>query len=232
MAKLFVAAYEGKDECVKLLLAHPSGNVNATDDFGCSLLYISPEQGFTNIVKLLLGYSSVNIHTASFNGVTPLIVTAHSGTLECVDLLLMDDVFTLMEHYPNLFQGIVLTSILCNAQVPRALSIELWLFIFSFLRHANVNGAVFKNEEIMQYDLPTGATALWMAASQDHVACVERLLAYTDILVNQPDAAGLTPLAVAQKNGHDACVALLLSGTFSRGNAARWSRKGCFQICF
>ena len=69
--------------------------------------------------------------------------------------------------------------------------------------------------------ITTGATALWSAACQGRVTCVERLLAYDGILVNQPDAAGLTPLAVAKKNGHTACVALLLSVTYSRGNAAR-----------
>ena len=195
--------------------------MNITDNDGRTALFAAANNGNDGCVKLLLGHPCVNIHTASVHGITPLIMAAHRGSLECVDLLLMDDVFTLMAHYPNLFQGIVLTSLLCNTQVPRALSIELWLFIFSFLRLANVNNAMSGTVPEIFDGITTGATALWSAASQGRVTCVERLLAYDGILVNQPDAAGLTPLAVAQKNGHAACVALLLSVTSSLGNAAR-----------
>jgi hypothetical protein len=56
-----------------------------------------------------------------------------------------------------------------------------------------------------------GATALWQAAARGHTACVEHLLAYAGIAVNQPNLAGVTPILAAREGGQAECAVLLES---------------------
>ncbi|KAB8254118.1 ankyrin repeat-containing domain protein [Aspergillus pseudonomiae] len=59
---------------------------------------------------------------------------------------------------------------------------------------------------------PSGQTALWCAAAENHSITVSRLLQENRVLVNCPDVvSGWTPLAVAVLNGHRDVVQCFLS---------------------
>ena len=204
---------------MQLLLADPRTAMNqACTDDGTTPLHIAVYQGHLICVRLFLADPRTDVNNTRFDGASPLLVAALNGHSEIVELLLMDDVPTLIDQFFT-WRGLVTSSLLCNAAFSSRLPVFLWKFIFSFLRpRTNVNQVIVT--EGLSAGLVRGSSALWLASSKGHTACVEHLLAHRDTDVFQPDAAGRTPLQMAQEGGHAACVALLAA----RQKACSFSR--------
>jgi hypothetical protein len=219
-----MAAQNGHTECVRLLLVDPRTAVNqATTDDGATPLFIAAQKGHPECVNLLLAgpQTAALVNTPlSTDLTTPLLAAAHYGHTAVVELLLMDDLVDMIHHFPT-WRGLVVTCLLCNAinppPFPPRLPVRVWNFIFSFLRpRTNVNAALRMDGTplsvfAVQEGFVPGGTALGQAAARGHTACVEHLLAYAGIAVNQPNLAGVTPLLAAREGEHAECVALLES---------------------
>jgi ankyrin repeat protein len=221
---LYMAAQKGHTECVRLLVGDPRTAVNqARTDGGFTPLFIAAQEGHAECVNLLLAetQTAALVNTPlSTDLITPLLVAAHSGHTAVVELLLMDDLVDMVHHFPT-WRGLVVASLLCNASTtppfPPRLPVQLWKFIFSFLRpRTDVNAALRMDSTpltvyAVQAGFVPGGTALGQAAARGRTTCVEHLLANAGIAVHQPNLAGVTPLLAAREGGHLECVTLLES---------------------
>ena len=90
-AALHIAASDGHLEVVKLLLAHPSVNVNVKTLFGYTAISESCAQGHVSLVQLLLKDPRVDILLADIYGHTPLWWASFGGHHEVVECLIASD---------------------------------------------------------------------------------------------------------------------------------------------
>jgi hypothetical protein len=84
---LYVAAWNGHVEVVKVLLGHDGIAVNQAADDGATPLYAAAEKGHVEVVKALLGHDGIAVNQAMDDGGTPLAVAAQEGHVEVVRLL-------------------------------------------------------------------------------------------------------------------------------------------------
>ena len=79
------AAYHGRTECLKILLAAPGIQVNKANKDGWSALWIAAHAGRTDCVKLLLAAPGIYINKG--NGSTPLQQAEEQHYTECARLI-------------------------------------------------------------------------------------------------------------------------------------------------
>ncbi len=82
------AAWNGHDECVRLLLAAPGIDVNKATNDGYTPLFLAAWKGHVECVRLLLVAPGIDVNKADKYGWTPLYQAALYGHVECVRLLL------------------------------------------------------------------------------------------------------------------------------------------------
>jgi hypothetical protein len=87
---LHMAACQGHDACVRLLLGAPGINVNQPESTnGRTSLYMVASWGHETCVRLLLDAPGINVNQPeSTNGMTPLYMASLKGHETCVRLLL------------------------------------------------------------------------------------------------------------------------------------------------
>ena len=75
-------------ECVNLLLAQKSINVNAQDSRDRTPLHYAAHHGYVECVKALLSHKDTTVNIQSQSGWTPLHFACRSGRVDCVKTLL------------------------------------------------------------------------------------------------------------------------------------------------
>lgn len=76
---LLLAARNGHEAVVKLLLATEGVNPDSIDSFGDTPLSLAAQNGHETVVKLLLATEGVNADSKDSDGETPLLLAARNG---------------------------------------------------------------------------------------------------------------------------------------------------------
>jgi hypothetical protein len=160
-------------------------NMQKTDSYNTSWLYIASACGDEETIRLLLKKGANPNHTLD-NGLTPLFIAAQHDLVDTVKLLLKEGA------NPNQAQNDGVTPVFIAAQNGHVKIVELLLE-----KSANPNQV-----------LKDGLTPLFLAAQNGHVKIVELLLE-KGANPNQARNDGVTPISMASQCGHDAIVKLL-----------------------
>ncbi|KAL8365058.1 hypothetical protein RB595_004057 [Gaeumannomyces hyphopodioides] len=188
---LSLAALNGHEAVVKLLLATGKVDVDTKDKFGRTPLSWAAERRHEAVVKLLLATGKVDVDSKDKDGQTPLSWAAERGREAVVKLLLATgkvDVDTKER----------------DGQTP------LWLAVLN--RHEAVVKLLLATGKVdVDSKDKNGRTPLSWAAERRHEAVVKLLLATGKVNVDLKDKNGRTPLSWAAERGHEAVVQLLLA---------------------
>ena len=85
---LYLAASNGCEKIVELLLNVEAIEINAQDDDGDTPLFVAAKMGHHNVVKMLLEKENIEVNLANWEGDTPLSVAADERNGKIVHLLL------------------------------------------------------------------------------------------------------------------------------------------------
>ena len=189
---LLIAAQEGHEEAVMLLLVHENINVNKPNNFGETPLFMAAAHGHAQVVRILLEDGRVEDKALTTDGSTPLYIAAQEGKLDVVQVLLAHDADV------NQTENDETTPLYIAAQNGHAEVVRLLL--------------ADDNIDVNQATKPDGETPLYIAAQNGHAEVVRLLLKHPKIKVNKARTNnGETPLIFAAANGHANIVRLLLA---------------------
>ena len=190
---LFLSAYEGHAEVVRLLLAQPAIHVNQANQNGASPLHIAARKGHAACVELCLAHHAVDVNQAILNGMTPLYIASQLGQAACVTLLLAHPTVNANQANQN-----GATPLYIAAQNGHVACVTL------LLAHPTVNVNLAEQQ---------GISPLFISAANGHLVCLELLLAQPTVNVNQTTDDGFTPLiAAADSRATAAALELVFSG--------------------
>jgi len=188
---LALAAHNGHDEVVKLLLGQGKTNPNKANGHDQTPLSLASWGGHEGVVKLLLRLEEVNPDKPDDSGRTPLSYAAWGGHVGVVKLLLGRE-----EVDPDKPDN--------HSRTP--LSYAVWG------GHEEVVAILLKREEVKP-DTPdtVGRTPLSYAAQDGHETVVKILLGREGVSPDKPDNSARTPLWHAASGGHEEVVKILLA---------------------
>ena len=225
---LSLAAQNGHEGIVKLLLGRGDVNPDSSDGDGGTPLSWAAKNGHEGIAKLLLRRKDVNPSTLdTFFGRTPLSWAAKNGHEGIVKLLLgredvnpdiLDQIYgqtSLSWAAGNGHEGIV-KLLLGREDVNPDISNESGRTPLSLAAENGYEGIVklLLGREDVNPDTPDkefGWTPLSWAARNGHVGIVKLLLERKDVNPNSSSKSGETPLMLAARNGHHLVAELLRS---------------------
>jgi len=186
---ILLAAEDGHEGVVKLLLRRSDVKPDAADGYGRTPLLLASSKGREEVVKLLLEQGDVSIDKPDKSGQTPLLAAAEGGSERVVALLLGRK-----DINPN--------------ERSKAGRTPLWLA--SSNGHDGVVRLLLEREDLNP-DMPDnrGQTPLSLAAENGHERVLELLLGRDDVNPNKPDKDGRTPLSLSSKNRNKPAVELL-----------------------
>ena len=187
---ILLAAAEGHEEAVRLLLERRDVRADPADGYGRTPLLYACGKGHSGVVKLLLERQDVNIHRADKNGQTPLMSAAEGGSTRVVGLLLGQKGIN-----PNMPGNGGQTALSWAAERGHDGVVNL------LLERERVNPDMADSD---------GRTPLSRAAENGHDRVVKLLLGREDVNPDMPDNGGQAPLLWAAWRGHDGVVKLLL----------------------
>jgi uncharacterized protein len=207
------------------LLVRSRANVNATNRYGVSPLFLASTNGNANLVKLLLD-GGANANASLPGGETVLMTASRVGNLEAVKALLARGANA-------------------NAHERREQTALMWAAAEG---HAPVVRALIEAGAAMNATLASGFTPMFFAVREGHID-VARALIEAGVNVNQTLQArkavvdrydpvgkgtGTSPLLMAVENGHfELAMALVAAGAdpndqrsgFTPLHAITWVRK-------
>ena len=178
-APLSLAAENGHDRVVKLLLKRKDVSPDRPDIHGQTPLSWASRNGHDGAVKLLLEREGVNPNKPNNYGKTPLLLAAKNGYGGVVKLLLeREDVNSdSLDH---------------NGQTPLSWAAQNG--------HDGVVKLVLERDDVIPDRPDNGAqTPLWWAAKNGHDGVVKLLLGREDVSPDKPNNYDKTPLLLAAK---------------------------------
>ena len=241
---LSLAAENGHEAVVKLLLAEDGVDINSKDRYGWTPLSWAVKYKYEVVIKLLLAKDGVDINAKDGLGRTPLSLAAGNGHAAVIKLLLAEE-------------GVDINSKSSDSRTPLLLAIEnkheaaVKLLLSKDGVDVNCEGkygwtplswaAENGNEEVVKLVLAKddvdvnfkdsfyGRRALSWAVKNNHEAVVKLLLAKDAVDINSRDRDRWTPLSWAVNNDHEAIIKLLLAKDGVDGSSVLWwaAEKGC-----
>ena len=193
---LALAAENGHEQVVNLLLERNDVEADSKDKNGRSPLSYAAMYGHEKVVKLLLERNDVEADSKDKNGRSPLSYAAMYGHEKVVKLLLEPN-----DVDPNSRDEDQRSPLSYAAMSGHEKIVEL------LLKRNDV--------EVDSRDLRLGRSPLSWASGFGHEAIVEILLERNDVDANSVDTQGMTPLSWASRFGDGEIVRLLIE----RGNA-------------
>ncbi|KAM3075100.1 hypothetical protein ACMFMG_007443 [Clarireedia jacksonii] len=191
---LWLAACNGREAVVKLLVTKDCVDLNSKDDiYGRTPLWIAIEKRHISVVKLLLMQESIDPNPKDNSGETPLLWATRKGCKSMVELLLVRD------------------DIDPNSRDTKYNRTPLWWA--ARYRRIEIAKLLLVKDDIdpSSEDAVHGQTPLWWAARHGCDAMVELLLAKESVDPDTKDAqSSRTPLSLAAGYGHKEVVTLLL----------------------
>ena len=189
---LSLAARNGHEAVVKLLLSRDDVAADSQDEDGRTPLSWAAENGHEAVVKLLLSRDDVAADSQDEYGQTPLSLAADNGHEAVVKLLLSRD-------------DMAADSQDKNGQTPLS-----WAATNG--HEAVVKLLLSRDDVAADSQDEDGRTPLSFAAGKGHEEVVKLLLSRDDVAADSQDEYwGQTPLSWAAEEGHEAVVKLLLS---------------------
>ncbi len=221
--RLYLAAQDGHDKVVGVLLEKEGINVNQVTQNGATALQIAAQNGHDNVVKLLLEYDGIHINKPMTRDFTALHLAAKNGHDKVVELLLKkkgikinqvikDGVTALhlaAQDGHDKVVGVLLEKEGINVnQVTKESATALHLA--AYYGHDKVVQLLLKYAVDVNQVTQNGATALHIAAQHGHLNVVKLLLKKKGININQKNKNDFTALHIAAQHGHHNVVELLL----------------------
>lgn len=184
---LVLAASQGHENIVELLLQHPNINVNAQSSSGDTALMQSVWYGFTTIAKRLSEHPAINVNLQDDLGRNALMSAAERGHIKNIRFLLQIPNITI-NHQDKYGETALMKA----------------------LRDDNTF-KLFLNTPRLDFNLQNshGKTVLIMASEQGRINIVRILLARPGININAQTKEGKTALIYAQDHNRHDCVKLL-----------------------
>ena len=185
---LSVAAMEGHEDVVKLLLNRHDVDVNHKDSDGYTPLFLATTGGHKAVIETLINREDTDLNSKDRHGDTPLSEAAQQGHDAIVRILLE--------------RGVDLDSKNSQQQTP--------LFYAASMGHCEVVELLLQHNADIDARDNSGETPLSWAASMGHCKVVELLLQKSGN-VNSIDMFGRTPLSYAIKGGYKETVRLIVA---------------------
>ncbi|KAK2812471.1 hypothetical protein FQN50_001472 [Emmonsiellopsis sp. PD_5] len=193
---LWLAAMEGHEEIVKLLLRSPMVNLDVQDTYyGRTPLGAASYHGRAEVVKLLLDTGELNVEAIDGSGDTPLLHAISNGHEEIVKILLDTGKANPNTRGTN-FGGTPHIPLIEACRKGREAIVEI------LLDTGKVNPGVFQT--------PQRETALMYASSIGHTGIVKMLLDTGRARLTFQDCNGQTAFSRAIDRDHPRVVKLLL----------------------
>jgi ankyrin repeat protein len=188
---LSIAAENGHETVVELILAQDNVEINSRDEYSQTPLSWAAQNGHEAVVKMLLARDDIDAVSKDLYGETPLSWAAYNGHEAVVKLLLARD------------------SVDVNSKDSR----NRTPFSFAAERgHESVVKLLLTRDDVdINSKDSHNRTPLSWAAENGREAVVNLLLARDDVDVNSEDRYGRTPLSRAADRGHEVVVKLLLA---------------------
>ena len=187
---ILLAATEGHEGVVQLLLARKDIKADVMDEYGYMPLLCASSKGHEGVVKLLIEREDVKINRADRDGQTPLLLAAENGSAGVVGLLLRRKNIN-----PNTRGNAGQTPLSMAAKYGNDGAVKL------ILGREDVNPDLADND---------GRTPLSWAVENGNDGVVELLLGRKEVNPNMPGNNGRAPLSWAARNGREGAVKLLL----------------------
>ncbi len=222
---LHLAAEEGHEAVVQLLLARDGVSSDRYDIGKRTPLSYAAEKGHETIVRLLLAREEVIANSRDCFGQTPLWYATWEGKEAVVRLLLNRDDIALNLHDEKNRTPLMHAAEKGHEAIVRHLLSRDDVAVNSHdewgltpLSHAVINGHEAAARLLLARDDVAadshdkgGRTPLTYAAENGQEAVIQLLLARDDVAANSLDKFRRTPLTYAAGNGHEAAVRLLLA---------------------
>eukprot|EP00729_Bicosta_minor_P007076 gene7076-biopygen14962 len=189
---VWLAAYEGHFDAVKLLLEHNANPNQGKADTGSAPVLIAAQEGHINVVKLLLEHKADPNQGMTDTGSTPAFIAAQNGHVDVVKLLL--------EH---------------NAEPNQATTDDGSTPVFIATQEGHFDAVKLLLEHKADPNQATtddGSTPVFIATQEGHFDAVKLLLEHKadpNHPVFMADADHWTALSMAVDEGHDAVADLL-----------------------
>ena len=222
---LSLAAGNGHEAVVKLLLSRDDVIADSQDIYDQTPLSWAARYGHETIVKLLLSRDDVTADSQHEDDQTPLSWAAENGHKTVVKLLLSreDVIADSQDKYGR-------TPLSCAARYGHETVVKLLLSRDDVRADSQDNidqtplsrAARYGHETVVKLLLSRddviansqdryGQTPLLCAVRYDHETVVKLLLSRDDVIADSQDRGGRTPLSWAAENGHEIVVKLFLS---------------------
>ncbi|KAG1712158.1 Serine/threonine-protein phosphatase 6 regulatory ankyrin repeat subunit A [Nymphon striatum] len=188
---LHLAAYNGHDGCLNVLLTYTSA-FDQKDQDGRTALHLAASNGHTNCIAILLQQGASSTMCDKLSQRTPLHSAAYCGHIDCVKLLLSKSISSAQVNCVDAFTRTALCLAVMNSHLECALLL--------IKKGANV-------DSVDQY----GMTPLSYAAIIGNKDCIEALLINCANALHQ-DNSSKTSLHLTAACGHTESLRSLLKG--------------------
>jgi len=204
----FMAIANGRTGTLKILLSHPTFDVNKTDRNGMSLLHRVTDMGRSSSFRVLLSHPQINVNATDNRGKTALYLASYAGDTTLVRLLLTHQIAADVNIADD--EGKTALYVACEREAlydacerdASYLATEHTAIVKLLLAVDNIDVNRVDNE---------GKFALYAASERGHSEAVERLLSHPKVDVNMANLNRKTPLHIASANEHADAVKLLLT---------------------
>ena len=208
---LLVAAQQGHAACIETLCTAPGIDPNQAAANGITPLIAAALKGHTLCVHALLRFGNVHTNQVSRTGASPLFMAAQNGHSACVEALLAIEGVCVNQAKHNGATPLFIAAQQGHTACVQALLAHTHTTPGTGAGRMGVPGAAIVD---VNFTMADGASPLFVAAQNGHLAIVQALLATATIDANPMHTRGrVTPLLKASYMGNvHIARALLLGG--------------------
>ncbi|OBT89651.1 hypothetical protein VE02_01795 [Pseudogymnoascus sp. 03VT05] len=237
---IYLAARNGHELALKLLLENGIGDINAPEsEMGSTPLIVAAKNGHSNIVALLLQQEGIQVNQQDNHGCTAFLWAVREGHEFLVRKLSEDSRVECRVHDSKRRSALSWASekgysrivqMLINLDLREINDVDIygsnplwfaascgWIYILENLLMQGSSSTVASG--------PHRRTPLMQACNEGHFSVVERLCQEKDPGIHLKDLYGYTALSLAAKGGHEQIVIYLLNNGADPNTQATKSKR-------